>query len=106
MLKQETIDKFKSGNYKIHLFSAGWCATCLRYLPEIMRIISQLDLGFEEVEIYEVAPGKQEPWEPIKKHKISRVPTLVITKDENEIGRITEYPSSTWTDDFENIMNS
>lgn len=104
MLTEQTIQNFKTGNYKIHLFSAGWCATCLRYLPEIMRIISQLNVGSSEVEIYEVEPGKREPWEPIKKFQISRVSTMVVTQNDKEVGRITEYPELTWTDDFVKLI--
>lgn len=104
MLEKSIINKFKEQDLKIHLFSAGWRATCLMFLPQIMRIISELDLGDKEVEIIEVAPGKKEPAEPIQLHKITRVPTLVVTKNSQEIGRITEYPNSTWEEDFSNII--
>jgi thiol-disulfide isomerase/thioredoxin len=106
MISQEIIKNFKEQKLKFVLFSGSWCATCMMYLPKIMKIISQFDLGKDEVEIHEVGIGKREPAEFIQKHDIIFIPTLIIYRGDKELGRIIEHPKKSWEEDIADIIGN
>lgn len=105
-MNQETINKFKERDGKFVLFSGSWCATCMMYLPKIMKLISAFDIGEKEVEIFEVSEGKKEPATQINKYDITFIPTLIVKFGNFEAGRIIEHPKKSWEEDVERIINS
>lgn len=103
-IENNHIKLFKEKNCKIFLFSGSWCATCVMYLPKIMKLISKLDLNANEVEIIEVSQGKDQPAELLDNHDIIFVPTLILYSNDKEVGRIIEHPKDNWESDLVRIF--
>jgi len=98
------MEKINLANTKILLFSGNWCPMCRADVPKILLHLSNLEIGTETLETIEVNGYKTEPKELIEKHKIRRVPTLVFYNNDIEIGRITEFPTTTWANDIDTIL--
>jgi hypothetical protein len=87
-----------------HYFAGNWCPMCVVSTPKVMAVMNQMDVKAENLHVHSVNPMKSEPREHIKRFDISRVPTLVILEDDNEIGRITEYTDRSWAEDIAGII--
>lgn len=68
--------------FKILDFGAEWCGPC----SKLVNIVNQLALDFPEY-FFEQVDVDQDS-ELVKKYQVKKVPTLVICKNEKEIGRV------------------
>lgn len=93
-----------SRNIEYHYFAGNWCPMCVVSTPKVMSVMNQMDVKANNLHVHSVNPMKSEPREYIKRFNISRVPTLVILEDNNEIGRITEYTDKSWAEDIAEII--
>ncbi|MDC1068633.1 thioredoxin family protein [Candidatus Kapabacteria bacterium] len=106
MIDNTTINKFKDSKSKFIIFTGAWCVTCMMSLPKIMKIVSDFDLGKDEVEIIDVEVGKKEPKSELMKYDISFIPTLIVESNGVERGRIIEHPRYSWETDVKKIINN
>lgn len=93
-------------NISYILFSASWCPDCMKEMPQLMKIFKLMDLDLETITIYGLTyKEKTEPTGTYLKYDIKRVPTLVVLKDGEEIGRIVEYPVESLEKDLLKILS-
>lgn len=64
---------------QILYFTATWCGPCKLLKPKIQAMQSQLPITILDVDINADAVGK---------YSIRNVPTIIVTKGGNEIGRL------------------
>lgn len=103
--KQKWVKRLKDVNVDIYLGS--WCGDSRKWVPRFVKLWDELDLDRSQlnfIALYNLE-GKQKQGpngEEIGK-KIFRVPTFIFEREEQEIGRIVEFPASTLETDLAHI---
>lgn len=75
-----------SKRIKIIEFSGESCANCYSLMPILFEILK----SYKDVELVHVEIEKDK-MDIIEKYRIDRVPTILILKDEEEVGRCRGY---------------
>jgi len=92
---QELIAAISNPNqYNYDLFLGTWCGDSQREVPRIEKIFIDLGIDFNNVKIITVDREKISPGNEQEGKDIRYVPTLIVKKGSNEVGRIVESPSS------------
>lgn len=98
LTNDKIINKLKDllQNYTIKAFYGSWCGDSKRELPKFYKVIDETHFNKDKLEViavdnkpeaYKAAPNGEE-----KGLNIHRVPTFILYKNNQEIGRIVEYP--------------
>ena len=82
------------GQYSYEIFLGTWCGDSRREVPRMEKILSQMDVDMANVLIVTVDRDKISPNGEEEGKDIRYVPTLIVSKNNEEIGRIVESPSS------------
>ena len=112
---QDVIEKIKSNKIsslnelEITVFMGTWCSDSKKQMPRLYKILDQL--GFDENKLSVHAVGIV-PQEFRKTHdgvaekgmNIYRVPTIVVKRNNQELGRVVEYPVDSLEQDLLNIV--
>ena len=69
-----------------------------------MEIFKNVQLKENAYTIYGVDIAKYEPSFHFAEFQLEKVPTMVILKDNSEIGRIVEFPEKDWLTDILHII--
>ncbi len=87
----------------ITLFMGSWCGDSKRETPRIYKIFDAVDKAYD-VELITVDRSKTTPQGLEEGKDIKRVPTLILSKDGKELGRIVEYPIESLEADMLKIL--
>ena len=82
------------GQYTYEVFLGTWCGDSRRELPRMEKIFSEMGIDMSNVLIVTLDRDKISPNGEQEGKDIRYVPTLIVSKDNQEIGRIVESPSS------------
>lgn len=88
-------------NYKVIIFAGSWCHDSEVEVPKMIKVIETLELDYK---IFAVDRDKLEPSGESIIYNIEKVPTLILIKNDEEIGRIVEYPVETIEIDLLNML--
>ena len=80
--------------YSYEVFLGTWCGDSRREVPRMEKIFTQMGVDMANVSIITVDRDKISPNGEQEGKDIRYVPTLIVSKDNQEIGRIVESPSS------------
>jgi thiol-disulfide isomerase/thioredoxin len=105
ILKDSLISIFKKNNIKFILFGGSWCSDSKEQMPRFFKILKLCDYPIDKVELYGLDRKKEEQTGIAKALQILNVPTLIIIKNNNEVGRIIETPSHSWEEDIFSHLN-
>ncbi|HRP01402.1 MAG TPA: thioredoxin family protein [Candidatus Kapabacteria bacterium] len=88
------------------IFAGNWCKDCKSELPKIMSIANALGISSADIVVYGLDKDFYEPSFAAKRMQITKVPTLIITYQGEELSRIEEFPQkgSTWELDILRIF--
>lgn len=88
------------------IFAGSWCGDTKSELPKIVSVLKSLGVELTQIPIYGVDRDKYEPSFASKRMNIKKVPTLIITYQNEELSRIEEFPQkeSTWELDILRIF--
>jgi len=88
------------------IFAGSWCGDTKSELHKIVSVLKALGVESNQVQIYGVDRDKYEPSFTSKRMAIKKVPTLIITYQNEELSRIEEFPQkgSTWELDILRIF--
>lgn len=107
-ISQDKLDKIekliKKNNIHFILVAANWCSDSEREVPKLIKLIQKANISFNKIIIYGVDRDKKEPTGETVQYHIEKVPTLIIFKDNAEIGRIVEFPVISWDEDILTIL--
>jgi hypothetical protein len=104
-------ERLKEENLKdirITIFFGTWCSDSKREVPKFIKLMETISLLPDQCTLiaignyepmYRSAPGHEETG----KH-IYRVPTFIITREDNELGRIVEFPATSLERDLLDIV--
>ena len=82
------------GQYTYEIFLGTWCGDSRREVPRMEKIFSEMGIDMANVLIVTLDRDKVSPSGEQEGRDIRYVPTLIVSKDNQEIGRIVESPSS------------
>lgn len=98
------LDSLINDKISFLLFAGSWCGDSETEVPVIYKIIR--DIARDEILIMLIGVDrqKQDLEGEAAKYNITRVPTLIILKDGQELGRIVEFPKKSWDEDILDII--
>jgi tetratricopeptide (TPR) repeat protein len=105
----QKIRTFNSEDIKIKIYLGTWCGDSKREVSRFLKLVDESNIENEQVELtgldnrpeyYKQGPNREE-----KGLNIHRVPTFIFYRNNAEIGRIVEYPSSSLETDVAQILS-
>ena len=89
---------------KIKIVFGTWCSDSKREVPRFLKILDELKYDQDSLEMICVNRDKVADSTEVKDLNIEFVPTFIIYRNDNEIGRIIEEPESTLEGDLKKIL--
>lgn len=89
--KKDIQELEKNGQYLNYLvFAATWCPDTRELLPKFYKTLEESGIPIEYVDLYLLDESKKSPDQLELLYNITSVPTIIILKNGDEIGRIKE----------------
>ncbi|HEX5742811.1 MAG TPA: thioredoxin family protein [Flavobacteriaceae bacterium] len=90
---------------KIKIFMGTWCGDSKVATPPFYKIMDALQFDEKNIELITVDRKKSTPENDQQGFDIQRVPTIILFRNNKEIGRFVEYPRETMEADFLKIAS-
>jgi len=105
--KEKTMDKLKGkiNKYDIKIVFGTWCGDSKVQVPRFYKILDLLEFNKSQLETIGVDRNKNALVVNIASLNIELVPTFIVYKHGEEIGRIVESPEKTLEDDLLKIIS-
>jgi len=82
-----------------------WCGDSKHEVPKQYKILDAVDVSSSDIELFGVDRSKKSLDGVTDKYNIVRVPTLIVLKGDQELGRIVEMPRESQELDLLRILN-
>lgn len=86
------------------IIAGAWCSDTQRELPRFFKIINEIGVPNNHIEMIMVDENKKTPAFNISVIQVSNIPTFIFFKDGKELGRIIEKPQTTLEDDLAKLL--
>ncbi|MDW8466200.1 MAG: thioredoxin family protein [Chloroherpetonaceae bacterium] len=96
--------KAQSPDITFLLFGGSWCGDSRDGMPKIFKVLRAAGIAPERTAVYGVDRKKREETGTAEKFQVKRVPTLIVLKAGQEIGRIVETPTISWERDLAALL--
>jgi len=98
----DVVDAIESavGEVDYEVWGADWCTDCRAVLPDFFAALEAAGVRDEEIAVHEVDEDKN--GEAVKEYKVTRIPTIVVEQDDEELARFEEsedYPAAQYVAD-------
>lgn len=90
--------------YRVIVFMGTWCDDSYKMLPQIEKVLQESSFPMDQFAMYGVDRNKEAKYIEHKLYRISNVPTVIVIRGHEEIGRITETVKKSVEDDLVNII--
>lgn len=90
--------------YNFILFAGNWCGDSKTEVPKIFKLFDLTGISSSDYELWGVDRDKREPSGFADSLDIDKVPTLIVIANGRELGRIVEFPKTTWEEDLLQIL--
>ena len=87
-------------------FNASWCPDSRKEMPELMGLLESAGISLKRIQIIGLDMEKRDPDGLFKKYSIVDIPTLVVTRDREELGRVVLHPEGGWLKALLSILHS
>jgi len=84
----------------LRLLFGSWCHDSVREVPRLIKLIELAGNSKLSLQLTAVSRDKLEPSAVVERFALKFTPTLVVLKDNEEIGRIIEQPNINWAADI------
>ena len=103
----DTLTKLKNLNTptEISVIIGTWCPDCHRETPRFIKIIENLNNPHISVKYIAVDRNKTDPQGLASAYEFSRIPTFIVSQNNQEKGRIVEKPTVSLEKDILSILN-
>ena len=101
----EELSAFKH-EYRVVCVLGIWCPDSRDGVPTFLKALDAANLTKVEIVLFGVDRKKEDPLNSAGKYDIERVPTFVIYHEDEEIGRMIEFPELTFESDFLNMISA
>jgi hypothetical protein len=78
----------------VTLVLGTWCSDSKNYIPRLMRALRDASNDKIQVKLVGVDSQFHKPVDTVQPRRITNVPTVIVERDGDEIGRIVETPAS------------
>lgn len=89
----------------ITLYMGTWCEDSQRETPALYKILDLAGIDANTVKLITVSEDKDTPDGLQKGMNITNVPTIILSQNNKEIGRIVEYPIESLEKDLAKILS-
>jgi len=89
-----------SDSIDIQIFMGTWCSDSRREVPRFIKILDLSKFDQNKIQIINLNREKKSPGHEENDKNIEFIPTFIINKNNNEIGRIVEFPIITLESDL------
>lgn len=89
----------------ITLFMGTWCEDSQREVPRFVKILQEVGYPPERVRLITMNRDKKTPQNYEKGLSIINVPTFIFYREQEEVGRIVEYPIESLESDMLKILS-
>ncbi len=96
--------KCKLENITIKMVLGTWCSDSRREVPRFLRLMDETSVSEEKISLICVDRKKESPEGNVDELDIKYVPTFIIYKNNQEIGRIIESPGESLERDLKGII--
>jgi hypothetical protein len=88
----EQIDELRGrfNDFQIVVFLGTWCSDSHKLIPSFIKLIENIEYPTEKLQIYGVDRNKETKGIEHRLYHIERVPTIILMRNNIEVGRITE----------------
>ena len=86
------------------VFFGAWCGDSRREVPRLVKILQLAGVPESRVRYYGLDRTKKSADGLTDAHAIERVPTIIVLRGEQELGRVVELPRSTLEGDLFEIL--
>ncbi len=93
-LELEKLRSVLAYNIKIEVYFAFWCSDSRQQLPVFLKIFDLLECPVELIFLQVEKKSSSEIEFYCKEKEVRRIPTFIIYRNEQEIGRIVETPEN------------
>lgn len=103
----DTLEQLKSllNDVDITVFMGTWCEDSHAEVPHLYKILDKAGFDENKLTLITVSEEKTTPEGLEKGNDIINVPTIILIKNEKELGRIVEYPIETLEKDMTAILS-
>ena len=104
--EQAVLDQLKEAPtyYEIVIVLASWCHDSKIQVPRFLKVLDAINYPDEKLMMIAVNSNKQAYSLDVSVYDITRVPTFIVFKNSEEVGRITETPNQSLEADLFNIL--
>lgn len=89
----------------ISLIIGSWCHDSHREVPRFIKILEKINYPFDQLNMNALDTNKTSPDFDAKANNVTNVPTAIIYRKGNEIGRIIESPKLSLEEDLLIILS-
>ncbi len=82
-----------------------WCGDCHRETPRLIRILEEVNNPNIKVTYIGVDRAKSDPEGLAAQYEFTRIPTIIVSQNGEELGRIIERPETSLEIDLAKILN-
>lgn len=90
--------------YKLVVFLGTWCEDSHRMIPQLYKVLEMVHYPETNLILEALDRDKHGKDDMASRYNITLVPTIVVLKDDKEIGRITEIPDKSVEQDLAKMM--
>lgn len=93
----------KNADVNIVVFFASWCGDSKEHMPDFVKLAHKANI--KNVSYYALSRAKSMPAMDEEKYQIEYVPTFIVYRGDQEIGRIVETPEVSLEKDLWKIFD-
>ena len=91
-------------NISYIIVAGTWCGDSKRQLPRLFKIFDAAEVSENQVRMFGVGRTKKIDKKELEQYAVQYVPTIIVLRNEREIGRIVESPVETLEADLVSIL--
>lgn len=97
---KESLDRIS-----LRVFMGTWCSDSQLQMPRLIKILDLIKFPEDRLEIYGLDKDKKCPGFDLKALGINLLPTIIVLRDDTELGRINESPEESLEEDLLRILH-
>ena len=79
---------------RVTIAFATWCGDSKRAVPRLLKALHEANNPLLQVELYGIGPEFLTPLDYIREQRLTNVPTMIVERGRNEVGRVVETPAT------------
>lgn len=92
--------------YTLIVFMGTWCDDSQNLIPKLYRVLRSAGYPIDRVQLFGVDRAKTTTGVEHRLYRITKVPTIILTSQSVEVGRITETVKVSIEQDLVNLLHS